>query len=92
MIFIFFLFSLGAPYFESQCNSTRNIRLDEGNGHLSSLLAAETGYGSAQCPVNIEASEGQKINVTLIDFSPKLIFQVSNTKNIWFSEMDRIGN
>ena len=40
-----------------------------GSGYLSSLVASQTGYGSARCPVTIAAQKGQRINVALLDFT-----------------------
>lgn len=38
-------------------------------GYLSNQVTEETGCGSSSAPWRIEASAGQTINVTLIDFS-----------------------
>ena len=38
---------------------------------MSSAVTSQTGYGSATCPWIVRAEEGQRINVTLLDFKPK---------------------
>ena len=38
-------------------------------GYLSSMVAAQNGYGSVDCPWIITAQEGQRIDITLLDFS-----------------------
>ena len=39
------------------------------SGYLSSRIAAEDGFGSDLCPWIIRADQGQRINITLLDFS-----------------------
>ena len=46
-------------------------------GYVSSAVASQTGYGSERCPVIITAQEGQRINVTLLDFRLKNESRVS---------------
>jgi len=38
-------------------------------GYLSSYIAESRGYGSLTCPWHIELQRGQRINITLIDFT-----------------------
>ena len=47
----------------------RELNVSSTTGYLSSLLAAEEGYGSESCPWVIRADQGQRINITLLDFS-----------------------
>ena len=52
-------------------NQVIDASRDFNEGYLSSLVAAQSGYGSVDCPWTITAQEGQRINITLLDFSPK---------------------
>ena len=48
------------------------IDISAPSGQLSSYVTDETDLGSAVCPWVIKGRRGQKINITLIDFSTKL--------------------
>jgi len=55
---------------KADCHAHRPIVVTDSNGYLASLTAAETGCGTSDAPWLIEAMPGQRINVTLFDFSP----------------------
>ena len=53
----------------AQCESSSFLHLRSSEGHLSSWVTATNGCGSASCPWVVEALPGQRINITLFDFS-----------------------
>jgi len=55
---------------KSDCHAHRPIVISDTSGYLASLTAAETGCGTSDAPWLIEVMPGQRINVTLFDFSP----------------------
>ena len=52
-----------------QCQSSTYLKLTQPSGHLASLTTSELGCGSALCPWLIQVQPGQRINITVIDFS-----------------------
>lgn len=44
----------------------------EGEGYLASMTTHETGYGSADCPWVIRVLDGQRIQLTLLDFTYRM--------------------
>ena len=55
---------------KADCHAHRPIIVSDSSGYLASLTAAETGCGTSDAPWLIEVMPGQRINVTLFDFSP----------------------
>jgi len=55
---------------KSDCHAHRPIIISDTSGYLASLTAAETGCGTSDAPWLIQVRPGQRINVTLFDFSP----------------------
>ena len=55
-------------YVEPQCQYGY-ATVSPPSGYLSSQAASEHGPGTPNCPWLIKAQPGQKINVTLLDFS-----------------------
>ena len=53
----------------AQCESSSYLHLTAPEGHLSSWVTATDGCGSASCPWVVEALPGQRLNVTIFDFS-----------------------
>ena len=53
---------------EQRCDETGYLKVKNKEGYLSRMITEDTGRGSANCPWLIEASPGQVINITLIDF------------------------
>ncbi len=52
------------------CSTSRFITINTTTvGYLSSVVTGETGLGSDVCPWIIRVDPGQRINVTLLDFS-----------------------
>jgi len=51
------------------CQTGNPIQITQSRGVLASLVAAETGCGSAHAPWHLRALPGQRINITLLDFS-----------------------
>ena len=51
------------------CQTGKPIQITQSRGILASLVAAETGCGTAQAPWQLRALPGQRINITLLDFS-----------------------
>ena len=51
------------------CQTGNPIQVTQSRGILASLVAAETGCGTAHAPWHLRALPGQRINVTLLDFS-----------------------
>jgi len=55
---------------KADCHAHRPIVVSDPSGYLASLTAAETGCGTSDAPWLIQVRPGQRINVTLFDFSP----------------------
>lgn len=51
------------------CQTGNPIQITQSRGILASLVAAETGCGTAHAPWQLRALPGQRINITLLDFS-----------------------
>ena len=51
------------------CQSSSFVLPSASSGYLSNYVTIETGKGSADCPWMIQARQGQRINITLIDFA-----------------------
>lgn len=51
------------------CQPYYHIDADGQGGHLSSLITEETMQGTALCPWLVRVQRGQRINVTMMDFS-----------------------
>jgi len=51
------------------CQTGNPIPITQSRGVLASLVAAETGCGTAHAPWHLRALPGQRINITLLDFS-----------------------
>ena len=47
------------------------INLTTGYGYISSAVAEERGFGSSPCPWSIRVHPHQRLNITLLDFSPQ---------------------
>ncbi len=54
---------------EAKCQSSNFLSLVSGAGYLSSQVASQWGCGSKDCPWVLQALPGQRINITLYDFS-----------------------
>ena len=54
---------------EHACQAGSPIQITQSRGILASLVAAETGCGTAHAPWHLRALPGQRINITLLDFS-----------------------
>ena len=50
------------------CNNQKPLEITATSGYLASVVTAETGRGSENCPWLIRGVEGQTLNVTLLDF------------------------
>lgn len=55
---------------KQDCQSHRPLVVTNRTGYLASLTSAETGCGTSESPWYIEALPGQRINITLFDFTP----------------------
>jgi len=55
---------------KTDCHANRPIVVSNTSGYLASLTAAETGCGTSDAPWLVRVMPGQRINVTLFDFSP----------------------
>lgn len=69
----FFLLTVEVPDGPAQpCEQgsvSRELNASSTSGFLSSLIAADEGYGSEACPWIIRVDQGQRVNITLFDFS-----------------------
>lgn len=52
-----------------ECQQHRPLALTNLTGYLASLVSAETGCGTADAPWSITGLPGQRVNITLFDFS-----------------------
>jgi len=58
---------------DTDCREVRRVSVTQPFGYLSSYIAESRKYGSFTCPWRIEQQRGQRINITLIDFTtPRL--------------------
>lgn len=55
------------------CRSSKHITLLNASGFISSELAANSGIGTSECPLKIQVSPGQRIQLTLMVFTGKRI-------------------
>lgn len=53
----------------SLCYTSKQVNVTGTSGYLSSLITAESGFGSEACPWVIRVDSGQRINITLLDFT-----------------------
>ena len=53
----------------SLCETSSYVKLVSTEGYLASITTDETGCGSASTPWIIQAEPGQRINVSLVDFT-----------------------
>ena len=51
------------------CQRSDHVRITSTAGYIASVVSEETGCGTGQTPWIIEEQEGQRINITLIDFN-----------------------
>ena len=51
------------------CQRSDHVRITSAAGYIASVVSEETGCGTGQTPWIIEEQEGQRINITLIDFN-----------------------
>ena len=51
------------------CETSDYLKVSPSSGYLSSQVTWESGCGTARCPWVIQAQPGQRINITLMDFS-----------------------
>ena len=59
------------------CQGSRGIDATQSSvGYISSAWTAQSGDGSEQCPWIITAGGGQRINIKLLDFTPRVDDQV----------------
>ena len=54
---------------EPDCLVVRHVAVTRPFGYLSSYITESRGYGSLTCPWRIELQRGERINITLIDFT-----------------------
>ena len=50
------------------CNSPQTVSVKDGSGFLSSTISEDSSCGTSEAPWILEASPGQRINLTIIDF------------------------
>ena len=68
LIFIYVYFVVTTAS-EDLCRSSTFVKIVSNRGYLASSVSMETGCGSAASPWIIEAELGQRINLTLLDFT-----------------------
>ena len=54
---------------EEICQNFGFLHVKPPSGYIASVATEQHGFGSSQCPWAIRAQPGQRINITLIDFS-----------------------
>ena len=55
---------------EASCYSSRKIEVPvDKEGYLASIVTAQSGRGSTDCPWILTVERGQKLNITLLDFT-----------------------
>lgn len=53
----------------SICRSCDSVKVTAQSGYISSVVTDESGCGSAFCPWILEGKTGQRINITMLDFT-----------------------
>ena len=74
--------SVVKPPSDDICTHDDYVSLPKPEGYLSAKQAKETGAGSLACPWQLAAQQGQRINISIIDFNP--ITDVTNCVPIAF--------
>ena len=69
IINLYDLYSLVETGEGTSCYSSGRLDLENSDGYISSVVAEDTGRGTSRCPWVITAGSGQRINITLHDFS-----------------------
>jgi len=56
---------------DPDCSGVRrgHVTVTQPYGYLSNFITESRGYGSFTCPWRIELQRGERINITLIDFT-----------------------
>ena len=62
-----YLFAVASAH-RHDCQSSKFLKLTSQGNYISSVMAEEYGLGSVHCPWIIQVSEGQRINLTLLNF------------------------
>jgi len=56
------------------CAADQGVSLRRTSGFISSYMTEKHGYGTVSCPWRVELSRGERVNITLVDFTlPMLI-------------------
>ena len=61
--------SVTLPSEDEACSRDHFIHINSPFGYIASITTRERGYGSLTCPWKITLPHGQRVNLTLIDFS-----------------------
>lgn len=69
MHFLFIVFTMPMSQQRRQCTSPGHVTLAASSGSLASVVTMATQLGSPDCPYVIRGHPGQKINITLVDFT-----------------------
>ena len=64
------LFTVEKPSSDDQCKRSNYHPLPGLDGYISTTVAKDTNAGSLNCPWQLAAQQGQRINISLIDFHP----------------------
>ncbi len=51
------------------CYTSKQVNVTSQTGYLSSDITSDSGFGSDSCPWVIRVDAGQRINITLLDFT-----------------------
>jgi hypothetical protein len=54
---------------QPECDVAKHVLIRQPFGYLSSRITHDRGYGTSSCPYRIELPRGQRINITVIDFT-----------------------
>ena len=68
--YICFISAVASAEQNNACNDKNGLILHSTTGYLSNSLSSEKGWGSLQCPWLITAQQGQKVDISIIDFNP----------------------
>ena len=84
VIHILFLFPVFTPPL-TMCLSSPTV-LTSPTGNIGSITTAESGYGSDSCPWVIQADPGQRVSLTLLDFSSLEVVSWNVKSYSWMSD------
>lgn len=74
------------------CFNSNKITIDtQDGGYLASVVTMETGLGTKTCPWVLQARPGQRINVTVWDFTGPVTIESREDRRDYENEVYKVG-